>query len=115
MTRRSRRASSAPQRVGSDEGLTSTRPRRGDDRADAENPGEEGPREAASGGPVSSTDRSAGADATSQGDTSDAAPARPGPAAVEQTTDDTDEGWGERRDGDASARWLRENRPPHWS
>ncbi|WP_156465268.1 hypothetical protein [Knoellia sp. Soil729] len=34
--------------------------------------------------------------------------------AVEQSRDDTDEGWGERGEGDASARWLRENRPPHW-
>lgn len=33
---------------------------------------------------------------------------------VDQTKDDTDEGWGEPGDDDASARWLRENRPPHW-
>jgi hypothetical protein len=34
---------------------------------------------------------------------------------VEQTKDDTDEGWGEPGDDDAAARFLRENRPPHWS
>jgi hypothetical protein len=34
--------------------------------------------------------------------------------APEQTTDDTDLGWGERRDQDAHDRWLQEQRPPHW-
>ncbi|MDO5628296.1 MAG: hypothetical protein Q4G43_08250 [Mobilicoccus sp.] len=37
---------------------------------------------------------------------------------LEQTRDDTDEGWGERRDdsesADAHDRWLQEQRPPHW-
>ncbi|MFC7486294.1 hypothetical protein ACOCJ7_13690 [Knoellia sp. CPCC 206453] len=78
MTRRSRRASSAPQQVGSDEGLTSSRP------SDAE------------------------ASEPTKADT------RHTPKKVEQTKDDTDVGWGERGDDDASARWLRENRPPHW-
>jgi hypothetical protein len=32
---------------------------------------------------------------------------------VEQTKDDTDAGWGERRDDDHD-RWLQEQRPPHW-
>ncbi|MDT0213196.1 hypothetical protein Q9R29_04800 [Rothia sp. ARF10] len=39
----------------------------------------------------------------------------PGRGKVDQTKDDTDEGWGERGDDDATGRWLRENRPPHWS
>ena len=30
------------------------------------------------------------------------------------TRDDTDTGWGERAEDDARARWLREQRPPHW-
>lgn len=53
-------------------------------------------------------------------DEQDAESAPPAPATTrqprqaEQSRDDTDEGWGERGDGDASARWLRENRPPHW-
>ncbi len=81
MTRRSRRASSAPRRVGSDEGLTSTR----------------------SVTPTEPTPDTEAADPSSS------------PTVVEQTKDDTDEGWGERGEDDASARWLRENRPPHWS
>lgn len=32
----------------------------------------------------------------------------------EQSTDDTDAGWGERRDESGHDRWLREQRPPHW-
>ncbi len=87
MTRRSRRASSAPQRVGSDEGLTSSRP----------------------------SDVDAG-DVRESGD-DEKASTRHTPKKVEkveQTKDDTDVGWGERGDDDASARWLRENRPPHW-
>ncbi len=32
----------------------------------------------------------------------------------EQTRDDTDAGWGERRDESGHDRWLREQRPPHW-
>ena len=32
----------------------------------------------------------------------------------EQTADDTDAGWGERRDESGHDRWLREQRPPHW-
>jgi len=39
------------------------------------------------------------------------APARSKP---EQTRDDTDAGWGERRDEDAQDQWLRDQRPPHW-
>ncbi|MBW4704736.1 hypothetical protein J7462_23845 [Micromonospora sp. RL09-050-HVF-A] len=31
----------------------------------------------------------------------------------EQTADDTDFGWGERRDGNDD--WLLAERPPHWS
>jgi hypothetical protein len=33
---------------------------------------------------------------------------------LEQSSDDTDEGWGERRDSSAHDRWLQEQRPPHW-
>jgi hypothetical protein len=33
---------------------------------------------------------------------------------AEQTTDDTDAGWGERTDDRAHDDWLREQRPPHW-
>ena len=32
----------------------------------------------------------------------------------DQTSDDTDRGWGERADEDEHDRWLREQRPPHW-
>ncbi|EAP96915.1 hypothetical protein JNB_16846 [Janibacter sp. HTCC2649] len=82
MTRRSRRASSAPQRVGSDKDLTSSRP----------SGAEASPAEKAS-------TRHTPKRKVDKGD---------------QTKDDTDVGWGERGDDDASARWLRENRPPHW-
>ncbi|MGN6635088.1 MAG: AAA domain-containing protein, partial [Oryzihumus sp.] len=37
-----------------------------------------------------------------------------GRSSLDQTRDDTDTGWGERRDEDAHDRWLREQRPPHW-
>ncbi|MEO7268272.1 MAG: hypothetical protein ABIW49_03600 [Knoellia sp.] len=87
MTRRSRRASSVPQRVGSDEGLTSSRP------SDAE---------------ASETTKDVEASEPEKAST------RHTRKKVEQTKDDTDVGWGERGDDDASARWLRENRPPHW-
>ena len=103
MTRRSRRASSAPQRVGSDEGLTSSRP-----RLDV-------PRE-----PQQATKPEVNLTAADDDREEDAESAAPVPATTrptrraEQSRDDTDEGWGERGDGDASARWLRENRPPHW-
>jgi hypothetical protein len=103
VSRRSRRASSAPQKVGSDEGLTSSRPRLDEPRepiAAAEPEGN-----------LLAADRDG-----EQGD--DSAPPAPTtsrpPRKAEQSRDDTDEGWGERGDGDASARWLRENRPPHW-
>lgn len=40
--------------------------------------------------------------------------ARPAPK-PEQTSDDTDVGWGEAPEsGDAHDRWLLEQRPPHW-
>jgi len=32
----------------------------------------------------------------------------------EQTSDDTDAGWGERSDEEAQDQWLRDQRPPHW-
>ncbi|MGZ4600916.1 MAG: hypothetical protein ACXVGS_13710, partial [Oryzihumus sp.] len=35
-------------------------------------------------------------------------------SSLDQTLDDTDTGWGERRDEDAHDRWLQEQRPPHW-
>jgi hypothetical protein len=92
VTRRSRRASSAPQRVGSDEGLTSSRP--APEASDPAPDDEELPTEAEPG--------------TKAG-------GRHTQGSAEQTKDDTDEGWGEPGDDDASARWLRENRPPHWS
>ena len=31
-----------------------------------------------------------------------------------QTTDDTDAGWGERREDGTHEQWLRDQRPPHW-
>jgi very-short-patch-repair endonuclease len=34
--------------------------------------------------------------------------------AAGQTTDDTDVGWGERRDEGGHDQWLRNQRPPHW-
>jgi hypothetical protein len=34
--------------------------------------------------------------------------------AAGQTADDTDVGWGERRDEGAHDQWLRNQRPPHW-
>ena len=37
-----------------------------------------------------------------------------GDTGVEQTRDDTDAGWGEVGDDAERARWLREQRPPHW-
>ena len=37
-----------------------------------------------------------------------------GTDAAGQTTDDTDAGWGERRDEGAHDQWLRNQRPPHW-
>ncbi|MFC7491241.1 MULTISPECIES: hypothetical protein [unclassified Knoellia] len=86
MTRRSRRSSSAPRRVGSDAGLTSARPL-------VDQPSEPGRR-------AREEDASVSGRHTAK--------------KVDQTKDDTDEGWGEAGDGDASARWLRENRPPHW-
>ena len=33
---------------------------------------------------------------------------------TDQSTDDTDAGWGERTDDRAHDEWLREQRPPHW-
>ena len=103
MTRRSRRASSAPQRVGSQEGLTSSRPATpAGVSPDVEEPPASPSTEPEPEPEAEATDwtprRASGRDAT-----------------VEQTKDDTDEGWGERGEDDASARWLRENRPPHWS
>ena len=48
-------------------------------------------------------------------------PAKPAPSpsrptrAPEQTSDDTDVGWGEVPEAaDAHERWLQEQRPPHW-
>ncbi len=35
-------------------------------------------------------------------------------AALEQTRDDTDEGWSERRETSADDAWLTSQRPPHW-
>jgi len=39
---------------------------------------------------------------------------RRGRRAPDQSTDDTDAGWGEYTDESAHDRWLREQRPPHW-
>ena len=102
MTRRSRRASSVPQRVGSDEGLTSSRPREAEARG-AEARGAE-----ARGAEASETRQDVEASEPEKAST------RHTPKKVEQTADDTDAGWGEAGDDDASGRWLRENRPPHW-
>ena len=33
---------------------------------------------------------------------------------LEQTSDDTDAGWGERPNEGAHDQWLQEQRPPHW-
>lgn len=94
MTRRPRRASSAPQRVGSDEGLTSSSPH-------ATEPTE--PTEPAE--PIEPAEPTEPAEPSTRHTRA---------TKVDQTKDDTDEGWGEPGDDDASARWLRENRPPHW-
>lgn len=102
MTRRRRRASSEPQRVGSDEGLTSSRPVRRDQN--------EGQREDWQEGPAST-----GQERAAAGETERRGGGRHTRPQVDQTKDDTDEGWGDPGDDDASARWLRENRPPHWS
>jgi len=117
VTRRSRRASSAPQRVGSDEGLTSScptpdAPESAPESASASESATEGS------GPDASSSH-AGVDDPGHADVA----GKPGTKVggrhtrrrAEQTKDDTDEGWGEPGDDDASARWLRENRPPHWS
>jgi hypothetical protein len=103
MTRRRRRASSAPQRVGSEEGLTSSRPAPEPESAAEPESGSES--EVAAGDP-----RAREGEAPSSG-----VGGRHTRTKVEQTKDDTDEGWGEPGDDDAAARWLRENRPPHWS
>lgn len=106
MTRRSRRASSAPRTVGSEEGLTSSRPHPDphpdpDLRPEGGAGGGQEPQRAATGGATEEP-----APATGE---------RPTPRRRDQTKDDTDEGWGERGDDEAGARWLKENRPPHWS
>lgn len=103
MTRRPRRASSAPQRVGSDEGLTSSRPL-------IEDPAEP----AVGRGRTSEPEDGSTTDADEKVSDDAAVSGRHTRKKVEQTKDDTDEGWGEPGDDDASARWLRENRPPHW-
>lgn len=103
MTRRSRRASSGPQQVGSDAGLTSSRPvEQSADVAPATH-------QIPSVGEATGPDHSA----TASGDATAGTRHTP-KQKVEQTKDDTDEGWGEPGDDDASGRWLRENRPPHW-
>jgi hypothetical protein len=62
----------------------------------------------------------AASEGTGQAPGAAAAPRRRSPArrrarrALEQSRDDTDEGWGERRDDRAHERWLQEQRPPHW-
>lgn len=33
---------------------------------------------------------------------------------LDQTKDDTDEGWGDWREAEDRDRWLEEQRPPHW-
>lgn len=33
---------------------------------------------------------------------------------AEQTTDDTDAGWGESPEEAQRWRWIKEQRPPHW-
>ena len=38
----------------------------------------------------------------------------PTPSTLDQTRDDTDEGWGDWRDEEDRDRWLQEQRPPHW-
>jgi len=38
---------------------------------------------------------------------------RSGPTQPEQTRDDTDAGWGERR-AEHTSQWWQEQRPPHW-
>lgn len=102
--RRRRRATSGPQRVGSEEGLTSSRP-----GPDGEAAAELGKTEASDG-----VEASRQAEDAKRAEVPRKVGGRHRGAAVEQTKDDTDEGWGERGDDDASARWLEENRPPHW-
>jgi hypothetical protein len=72
------------------------------------------------------TDASAAPEGTDTPDgqpPSDAAQTADGPAPAqepvrvvrpEQSTDDTDAGWGERSDDRQHDDWLREQRPPHW-
>lgn len=33
---------------------------------------------------------------------------------LDQTSDDTDRGWGEHLDQEAHEQWLKDQRPPHW-
>lgn len=62
------------------------------------------------------SEREPAADEQGVGAAEGAAP--PPPERPEQTTDDTDVGWGEVRDPEAARdeheRWLLEQRPPHW-
>lgn len=105
MTRRSRRSSSAPRQVGSDVGLTSSRPRVDEPDEPDEHQQEQGAIDPA---------RATGLDGYDERGGDAAVSGRHTPRTVDQTKDDTDEGWGERGDAGAAARWLRENRPPHW-
>jgi len=86
--------------VGSDEGLTSSRPRV-EEQVEAELNPEPG-------------DGSTAEDSVKVSGEGVAATRHTGKKKVDQTKDDTDVGWGERGDDDPSGRWLRENRPPHW-
>lgn len=110
MTRRSRRASSAPQRVGSDKGLISSRPRIDEPDVPDASAGLEQAH------PTPDPDHAEPSDHGEKqvGDGDAEASTRHTRPKVDQSKDDTDQGWGERGDDDASARWLRENRPPHW-
>ncbi|WP_106298626.1 hypothetical protein [Knoellia remsis] len=83
--RRRRRASSGPRQVGSGDGLVSERSSVREESPD----GRDGP-------------------------ATEGRPRRVRRSRLEQTRDDTDAGWGEASDDEASARWLEENRPPHW-
>ncbi|WP_404384868.1 hypothetical protein LL946_03635 [Knoellia locipacati] len=121
MTRRRRRASSAPKRVGSEEGLTSSRPAPESGVEPEAQPSAERSAHGADAGQADAADAEAGEAEVRERATPESEARKPEVSGrhtapkMEQTKDDTDEGWGEPGDDDAAARWLRENRPPHWS
>jgi hypothetical protein len=64
-------------------------------------------------GPESGTPSGSPVDPPARETTASGPAASPAPV-MEQTRDDTDLGWGERRGDTEHERWLAEQRPPHW-